>query len=123
VETIVGLLLVTLLTLALVESVGLSRRLTYANALRLAAFGMCKSRLEQVRALGFDQLNPTNFPAETAIRFAHLSGRSRLPLTCNRSVSFSPQVDPERTDVQVTVTWNYGGLTLQEHILGSVYPK
>lgn len=123
VEVIIALLLASAIIAVLVRSVAVARSLTYANALRVGAFGVCKAKLEEVRGMEYSQLDPTNFVVETGLRFLHLSGRDRLPIACTRSVALNAQTNPVRTDVQVTVQWQYRDTPFQEQVIGTVYPK
>ena len=122
-EVMVALLLIAMLSAVLIQSVALSRRITYSNAQRVSAFGMCKGRLEGVRGMEYDQIVVTNFIAETGLQFLHLSGKDRLPIACSRSVTINSQTNPVRKDIQVLVSWNYRGTAFQEQINAVVYPK
>lgn len=122
-EVMISLLLVTMLIAALVQSIMVGRSLTYSNAQRVAAFGMCKAKLEEMRGMDYTQLVTTNFADEADLRFAHLSGAEQIPITCARTVELTPQTDPERTDVSVQVDWNYRGVALVERVDATVYPR
>jgi Tfp pilus assembly protein PilX len=123
VEVVIGIVLVVLLVMALFQSVTLARHLTHANAQRVGAFGMCKARLEQLRGMDYADLSGTNFVMESDLQFTHLSGKEQLPIHCVRSLTFTPQANPQRTDVQVTVAWTYRGTPFREQLNGVIYPK
>lgn len=123
VEVAIALGLVTILVTVLVQTIGVARRLTYANAQRVAAFGMCKARLETVRGMDYESVDPTNFVDETDLRFLHLSGRERIPIACTRSVDLATQTNPVRTDVTVNLQWQFLGNVYQESVTGTVYPR
>jgi len=123
VEIVVGVLLVAILIGAVAQSVFVSRRLTYANAQRVGAFGMCKSRLEELRGMEYSVLRTNTFSTETNLKFMHLSGRDRVPVSCTRSITLEEEDDPPRLNVNVTVNWNYLGQALSESVDGVIFDK
>ena len=106
---------------AVVRSVGMARQLNYAASLRLSAFGLCKAKLEQIRAEDYSSVESSNFPKEPGLSLSHLSGKSQNRIFCDRSTSVQDFVSPDRKVVGVTVSWQFRGRPLQEQISGVLY--
>ena len=122
VEVMVSLLVIAMLAAALVRSVAMSRTLTQASSQHVSAFGLCQAKLEEIRSQDYADIITTNFPVETSIRLTHLGGASQQALTCDRSVAILPMTAPLRKEVLVTVQWQFRGRTIQEQLLGVIYP-
>ena len=120
VEVMIASAVLAIVTGAVITTVVTSSRLNYSSAQHMAAFGLCEQRLELMRSVHFDQIVPTNFPAET-ISLTHLGGITRHPLPCTRSSVLTDGVDPVRKDVSIIVAWRFGDRDLEERVDTVIY--
>ena len=123
IEVMIFMMLVLIISAVLIQSVATSKRVTYMTSLRGSAFGMCHARLEEIRAMDYVSILDATFPLETHMRFAHLGGKDRIPLSCARSVTVTEQANPTRKEVQVTVAWDFLGRSVQEDVWAIIYPR
>lgn len=122
VEVLVGMMLVSLLVGGIYLGVVQGTRLNYASAQHVAAFGLCKERLEHMRGVAFTSVTPENFPTET-LDLTHLGGSQRLPMTCVRSSSIVDVSSPPRKAVTVVVSWKLKEWSLSEFASGVIFHK
>ncbi|MCK5849358.1 MAG: prepilin-type N-terminal cleavage/methylation domain-containing protein [Kiritimatiellae bacterium] len=122
VEVLVGMLLVSLLVSGIFLGVVQGTRANYASAQHIAAFGLCKERIEHMRGVAFSSVTADNFPTEE-LNLTHMGGSQRLPLTCSRSSTIANLTSPTRKAVTVSVNWNFRGWTLIEYANGFIFHK
>jgi hypothetical protein len=97
-------------------------RMNYATAQRLAAFGLCAERLEQMRGCDYSTITVNNFPTETN-KLTHLGGSQRVPLNCIRSNIIVSLSNPARKAIAIKVNWVYRGKDYNESINGTIFFK
>ena len=88
-----------------------------ATAQRVAAFGLCMERLEEIRAADYDNVTGAAFPEQT-VPITHLGGATRLSLTGTLTTEIVSRVDPPRKEVTSQVSWRLGDRTLCESLTG-----
>lgn len=111
-------LLVSGIYAGMVQAVGLN----YAVAQRVCALGLCRERIEQMRAVDYSSVTATNFDTEI-LRLTHLGGSARLPLPCTRSSIIASLNNPVRKAVTVMVAWNFRGRPYQESVSGMIFDR
>ncbi|MFC1452838.1 type II secretion system protein J [Verrucomicrobiota bacterium] len=122
VEVLVASALVGLLTVAVYSVVINAVSLNYAVAQRVAAFTLCKEKLEQLRGSDYHSVTASNCAAQTVF-LTHLGGTARVPLTGTRAGSLTGLSNPDRKSVTVTVQWDYRGRQFEESMTGVIYRK
>jgi type II secretory pathway pseudopilin PulG len=110
-----------LLTLMVRAVLGISA-LNYHSAQRVAAYGICRERLELARAADYATL--TVGVQEETIRFGHLNGLRRRPLEGRVTTLIEAHTSPrKRWHVDVSVTWTHGTRTFTERAAAILYPS
>ncbi len=122
VEVLISLMLAATATLAIYSGVTLAMRHSQHTAHRVAAFGRCRQRLEEMRGMPYVQVTTANFPDET-VRLTHLGGMRRLPLEATISNTITEAADPARKRVVITAQWQYMGQTMTETVSGYIFDR
>ncbi len=122
VEVMIAVLLLTLFVAGIYTGLITGLRMNYATAQRLAAFGLCTERLEQMRGCAYSAITSNNFPTETN-KLTHLGGSARVPLYCVRSNRIVNLPNPTRKAVTVSVHWTYRGVPHTERVDGTLFFK
>lgn len=122
IEVVIASAIIFIVVTGVYQGVIQGLRLNYACAQRIAAFGLCKDRLEQMRGAAYADITPTNFPAET-MKLTHRGGSERIPINCERSSSIQEYSNPILKNVTVTVAWEFAGRTLEETLSAAIYYK
>jgi hypothetical protein len=122
VEVVVALFLATLIILGIYHTFTLGSDLTYSAAQRVAAFNLCRERIEQMRGMPFDVLISTNFPPEQ-LSLTHLGGSACAVIDCMRSCSLSVTSNPTRAEVEVAVQWEFRERPMEESAFGVIYER
>ncbi len=122
VEVLVAMMIVAVLAVGVYSGIVQGSRLNYAASQRVAAFGICRSLLEEMRSAGYNAVTSTNFP-EKNVFITHLGGSDRIPLAgvCSNQITFAG--DPDRKEVSIWTTWNYRGRSFTEVLDGVVYHR
>lgn len=117
--------LVTLLGAGVVNGIIAARRHTYINAQRVEAFGLAKSKIEEMKGKKFDTLsaNYGNEQVETDLVFVNLGGEKQKTITARRILKQVDVPNPTRKRVTVTIEWDYRGSSKQEEITTFLYPR
>jgi prepilin-type N-terminal cleavage/methylation domain-containing protein len=123
VEVVIAIVLISVVASAVAQSMVQARRMTYANAQRWAAFGLCRAKMEDIRSTDYDLLPTMALPEEPGLEMSHLSGRARVRLLCDRTTTVEVLEDPARTVVSVSVTWDYLGRPMEERLTNTLYRK
>lgn len=121
-EAVISMLLLAIMTIGLYSGILNGISLNYAAAQRTVAAGLCKERLEKMRAVDFAAVTDAKFTNEN-LTLTHLGGAGRIPLYGTRLSTISFLSNPWRKDVAITVAWNYRGQGFTETISGVVYLK
>lgn len=101
-------------------------RLNYSSAQHVAAFGLCKSRFEQMRAMQLESyagITEVEFPFEPSLPLTHAGGQKRIPLSCSRSTNIRDLDNPARKEVSIVVSWTFAGRPTQERLDTVIYQK
>jgi len=123
VEVVIVIGLLSLLTVALYTGTVSGQRVNSSNAHRVAAFGLCKGRMEQIKgdaARSFSTVS--NFPPEV-LRLTHLGGKGRIQSWCTRSCQIVLTNPPDRMEVTVTVVWTNMGRPMQESLTSVIFDR
>jgi hypothetical protein len=122
VEAVVALVLVALVAGGVYHSMAVVSTAGMVTAQRVAAFGLCVDRLEEMRGADYAAVTASNYqPA--VVRVTHFDGASGLPLSGVRSNCVVNLLEPARKQVRVTVTWNYRGKTYEESLTGVIFRR
>jgi Tfp pilus assembly protein PilV len=122
VEVMIASSIIFLVSGALIVTIVTGSRLSYASAQHVAAFGLCKDRLEQMRGMEFTDITSAAFPTET-ITLTHAGGSLQTAIACTRSTTVVDQTNPMRKDVSIVVAWTYATKSLTERIDTTLYLK
>ena len=122
VEVLVAAVLVSFLAVCVYSVIINGLSLSYGVAQRVAAFGRCKEKLEQMRGAGYDNVTTADC-ATCSILLTHLGGSRRLPLMADRSCTIADVASPTRKVVTVTVEWTFMGRGFEESVSGAIYDK
>lgn len=124
VEAVVATSFCALVLIGVVMAAVTAGSMNYAAAQRLSAFGLCRERLEQMRAYtNFAAISDATFLAD-AVQVTHVGGSPGVPLMGVRSCVISNiTVKPERKLAAVTVGWTFRGRPYQENVSGVIYKK
>lgn len=127
VEVVVIATLLVLVIAGLIRGIIAANQMNYLSAQRVAAFGLCRQRYEQMRAVPRDRfatLTSTNaLLATTPVRITHLGGAQAIALTGTCSVAMADFNSPRRKHVTVRVNWEFKGRAYQESASGVLYDK
>lgn len=121
-EVVVMLALVTLLISGIYAGIVNAVHLNYAVAQRVAAFGLCRDTLEQMRGIGYDQVNTTRF-GTTNLWLTHLGGSQMIPLSATRTCTIASHAGPIRKEVNVTIAWTFRGKPFEESIRTYIFKR
>jgi hypothetical protein len=92
-----------------------------ANEQRLVAFGLCKSRIEEVSRQDFYAIASTG---DDDMRLSPLGEQARTAITCKRVTVVSPRTMPiEHKEIRSTVIWRFRGDVKSETIATNGYRK
>lgn len=122
IELAVAMVLTSLLIGGIYTGVVSGMNLNYAVAQRVAAFGLCRERLEQMRSSEYADVTSDTFGNEQ-LDLTHLGGSERLPLVCARVSTIATLDNPARKAVEVEVTWQYRGIDYKESVAGLVFAR
>ncbi len=120
VEVVVTMMVVAMLAVGVYSGIVQGSRLNYAASQRIAAFGICRSVLEEMKSAGYNAVTATNFPAHS-VTITHLGGSDRIPLSGMCSNQIATVSSPDRKNVTVWASWNYQGRPFWERVDGVVY--
>lgn len=131
IEVIIATFLVTLLAGGVFNGIIASRRLTYVNAQRVEAFGLAKSKIEEMKGKRFTELNAAYGvkQQETDLVFVNLGGDKQKVITANRTTTLEDlgeagnDSNPVRKRITVEVEWEYRGRNRSEELVTYLYPK
>jgi Tfp pilus assembly protein PilV len=121
-EVIVSVVLVALMIGGVYAGLMNAVSLNYASAQRVAAFGLCRQKLEAIRATAYADVTAANLTSESVF-LTHLGGSRRVPITGTRSCAVVDRSNPTRKDVTVSLSWAFRNRTFQESVSGTVYDK
>lgn len=122
VEVMVSMALVAIFSTGLYAAIIQASRANYQASQRVAAVGLCRERLEQMRGVPYQNLNSAHFPDET-VQLTHLGGTAMLPLMGMRRCTFQTLYAPSRTVVSTEVEWVYAGHTNREVFYSVIFEK
>ena len=123
IEVVICMILLTMVALGLVSGVVIARQLTYSNAQRVAAFGLARARLEELKGLRYETIDPLSYSTETNIQFAHLGGTQQKALEATRVTRLTALENPTRIHAAVAVRWYARGRLQQESATTFIYPR
>ncbi len=122
VEVLVTMMIVAVLSVGVYSGIVQGSRLNYAASQRVAAFGICRSLLEEMRSAGYIAVTSTNFPEQT-VPITHLGGSDRILLSGSCSNRITSASDPDRKNVTIWTSWDYRGRSFVEILDGVVYHR
>jgi prepilin-type N-terminal cleavage/methylation domain-containing protein len=103
---------------------GMIRGLEF-NALssqHLAASGLGREWLEQMRGLPYTSVTAANFPLENVL-LNHVGVMDRIPVQATRSATIQELTSPQRKVVTVRVEWNHRGRVHRQEYPGAIFLK
>lgn len=122
VETIVCLMLTCLLLGTVYLGVTRATEGSMMTAQRVAAFGLCRDRFEQMRGGDFASITATNYPIAT-VTLTHMGGLKHQELTGTISNTITSLASPARKQVSVVVAWTFRGRAFQEYVSGVIVDR
>lgn len=122
VEVLIASVVLMIISAGFISAIVTGSRLNYSSAQHVAAFGLCKGRLEQMRSIDFTNVTEAAFPSES-IPLTYAGGYARTPLTCTRSTTIRDLDVPTRKEVQIDVAWTFAGRPTRERIDTVIYQK
>lgn len=122
IETVVSMMLTCLLLGTIYLGVTRATEGSIMTAQRVAAFGLCRDRFEQMRGGDFAAITSSNYPAAT-VSLTHLGGLKRQENTSTISNIITSLVGPSRKQVQVFVGWTFRGRAFQEYVAGVIVDR
>lgn len=125
VEVVVASLLITLLGAGVFRTAIFSQRITYSNAQRQAAFGLAKAKTEELKGVGYDELDARygSSQQEIDLDLVNLGGVNQKILPATRSTTLQNLSSPQRKLITVTVSWEFQGRSLTETVQIFLYPR
>ena len=126
IEVMIASGILMLISAGFISAIVTGSRLNYSSSQHVAAFGLCKSRFEQMRGLQMDDytnITEAAFPFEPSLSLTHAGGQGRLPLTCSRTTNVRDLESPIRKEVSITVAWTFAGKPTQERLDAIIYQK
>ena len=125
VEVVVASLLITLLGAGVIRTAIFSQRVTYSNAQRLAAFGLAKAKTEELKGVGYSELDTRygSSQQEIDLDLINLGGVNQKILPATRSTTLQDVTSPQRKLITVTVSWEFQGRQLSETVQVFLYPR
>ena len=116
--------LAALIFMGAIQGISTVNQLNYSSAQHLVAYGLCRDRLEMMRATPFASLSMTNTAfATTTVNMTHLGGKNKVRLQGTVTCSITDFTVPTRKHCVVTVNWTYIGRSLHETLSGIIYDK
>lgn len=124
-EVMVATFLVGILGAGVVSGVFTARRLTYVNAQRVAAFGLAKAKTEELKGVGYDELDSLYGAQQQEIdlELVNLGGVNQKVLPATRTTTLQTMTTPDRKLVTVTVEWEFQGREIDETVETFLYPR
>lgn len=99
-------------------------RMNYANAQRVAAFGLAYDAIELLRAEGYENITGDHeLLTATEMQLTHLGGTGRVPLNAWRWGGVTEKNDPPRKHVTIWVGWNYQQRSQFEKVDGVIFDE
>lgn len=125
IEVVMATFLVTLLGGAVVNGVITARRHTYLNAQRVEAFGLAKSKMEEMKGVGYATLSARygSQQQEIGLEFVNLGGVDQNTITARRTTTLEDLNNPRRKRVRVRVEWEFQGIDADETLETFLYPR
>ncbi|MBP7275344.1 MAG: prepilin-type N-terminal cleavage/methylation domain-containing protein [Kiritimatiellae bacterium] len=121
VEVLVAAALIALILAGAVQAVVAVNRMNYHSGLRLAAHGLCRERLEELRAAPYADLQVGE--VEDTVRMANLGGTQREPISATRTTIIESHSDgTPRVHVTVSLSWQHTGRDFSESASAVIYP-
>ena len=126
IEVMIASVVRMLIAAGFLSAIVTGSRLNYSSSQHVAAFGLCKSRFEQMRGMQRDSyasITEGAFPIEASLPLTHAGGQRRIPLACTRSTDIRDLENPTRKEVVITVAWTFAGRPMQERLDAVIYEK
>jgi prepilin-type N-terminal cleavage/methylation domain-containing protein len=120
IEVMMATLIVGILATGVISGVTLARRLTYVNAQRVAAFGLAKARIEELKGVGYEDLDAGN--PET-LDLVNLGGVNQQIVPARLRTNIRELENPDRKRIVVRVDWRFEGKRVQERVRTFLYPR
>ena len=116
--------LAALILMGAIKGISTVNQLNYASAQHMVAYGLCRDRLEKMRATPYPSLAITNTLFTTAtVDMTHLGGHNKVRLQGTVTCSIAEFTVPTRKHCVVTVSWLYRNRPQHETISGIIYDK
>lgn len=125
--TLIEVAIATVLSVLLVATVlsGLlaASEASYAAGQHTAAMGLCQDRMEEMRAVDFEDISGENFPDETGLSLTHTQASEEHVISCSRQVFLQDESteDIGAKRVRVTVQWTFRGREHEERLETIIY--
>lgn len=122
-EVLVSLALAAIVVCALYSGTELAMRGTTANAQRVAAYGLCQDRFEQMRGHAFSDITVANYPTQS-VQITTASGFNATGTVSGTiSCTITNLASPSRKQVQIYLNWNFRSVNYQESLAGCIVDR
>lgn len=123
VEVLISMVLLTIIVGAFYTGTELAYRGSTLNAQRVAAYGLCQDRFEQMRGGAFSDITYAKYPAQT-VRITTGTGLNATNIiTGSISSTITNLVNPSRKMISITTQWNYRNRSNQETLVGCLVDR
>ena len=121
-EVLVATALIAMVLAGAVQAVVAINRMNYHSGQRVAAHGLCRQRIEELRSAPYDELQLGE--EEETVRMANLGGTQRNPISAVRATLIEQRSDAgmPRLHVTVTIDWHHTGRDFSESATTIIYP-
>jgi len=123
VEVLISMVLLTIIVGAFYTGTELAYRGSTLNAQRVAAYGLCQDRFEQMRGGSFSDITYAKYPTQT-VRITTGTGLNATNIiTGSISSTITNLVNPSRKMISITTQWNYRNRSNQETLVGCLVDR
>lgn len=118
-EVAIACMILGLLSIAVLNGILTASASAHISAQYAAAFGLCDEKMEEIRAISYEDVVGDNFPPEEDLVLTHTEASPQVDIFCEREVTIEDSDDlaelanPVGKRITVRVTWEFGG---REHV-------
>ena len=122
IEAVIAIMILAILIPGIYEGIRHGLTLNFLSSQHIAAAGLGREWLEQMRGTPYASVTTNNFETESVI-LNHIGGKDRLPLNATRSATIEELFLPSRKMTTIDVSWNYRSVQRTEQIKAVIFRK
>ncbi len=123
VEVMISMVLLIIIVGAFYTGTEIAYRGSTLDAQRVAAYGLCQDRFEQMRGGAFSDITYAKYPTQ-AVNITTGTGLNATNITTGiLSCTISNLAAPSRKMITVTARWNYRSISNQETLVGCLVDR